>query len=148
MREKFESCPDHRERMVLMQELAATLELKTRGALYGVEDIEHVSFHTNEVDTHEDERAAEERDDLIVGEVITRYTDSLATVRRRLMEWFGVIGYHKEILIDEETGYFIIVINEHDKPEGWDGQLDMPITFKLKFTSAFDKWMENQSVRE
>jgi|GEM_PF-6560241 len=139
MRERFEASPNDHEKLPLLQELAAMLESKTRDALYDVEDIEQVSFQVNEA-----ERAFDEQEDLIIGEVVVLYTEVLATVRQRLMEWFGVVEYQKAILIDEETGQFVVVINEHDKPEGWDAQPAMPTTFTLRFTSSFDKWVQSQ----
>ena len=139
MRERFESFPGDHDRIVLLQELAATLGLKTCDALYDVEDIEEISFQTNE-----DGATLAERDDVIIVDVVVLYTETLALVRQRLMRWFGVVGYHKETLIDEETGHFIAVINEHDKPEGWDVQPGMPATFTIRFTSSFDKWMQDQ----
>jgi len=139
MREKFESFPGDRDRIVLLQELAVTLGVKVHDALYDVEGIEEVSVQVNE-----DEVTLEEREDTIIVEVVVLYTETLALVRQRLMEWFGVVGYHKEMLMDEETGYFIAVINEHDKPEGWETQSGMPATFTIRFTSSFDKWVQDQ----
>ena len=141
MKEKFESFPNNYEKLALLQELAATLGVKTRDALYDVEDIEEISFQANE-----DGATLAERDDAIIVEVVVLYTETLALVRQRLMEWFGVVGYHKVTLIDEETGHFIAVINEHDKPEGWDSQSDMPTTFTIRFTSSFDKWVQSQNT--
>jgi hypothetical protein len=144
MGERFDSSANHHKQLPLFQELTATLESKTHDALDGVENIERISFWVNP-----DRGLLDE--DLIIGDVVALYTESLSTIRQRLEDWFGVVEYQKAKLIDEETGYFICVISEAYKPEGWNTQpddIDMPETFTLRFTTSFDKWLQDQSVME
>lgn len=131
------------ERHILIEQLAATLEVTTKEALEEcMTDVESVSYSA----THYDDpaRPHESDEDAIVGEVVALYTEALPDIRERLLGWFGIIAYEKAELIDQESGDFVAVVSEHWKPQGWQDQRDMPTTFTIRFTSSFDKWLQGQ----
>src|ERR1700747_1405767 len=113
------------ERLPLIQKLAAMLESKTNDALSGMEDVDQVSFRANYSDELIDDPGFEDKQDIIIGQVVGRYTETLPQICTQLFEWFGVIEVKKSQNDDTDPDQYVFVISEHHKPEGWNEIDDM-----------------------
>ncbi|MDV3135199.1 RelA/SpoT domain-containing protein [Mycobacterium sp. 29Ha] len=144
-------------RYPLLLELADTLQANTLDALAGVPHIDRVAFRAKSVDSFvaksldsKYKQPLSEIEDQIAGRVITFFRDDIETVRAALNSWFGAVEREtKEPSTPNEFGYesehFVVVIQEHIKPTGWNDHPDMPNTFELQVRTLFmHAWAEPQ----
>ncbi|MBN9152247.1 MAG: RelA/SpoT domain-containing protein [Micrococcales bacterium] len=144
-------------RRPLLQQLAATLEEKTREALEGVSHIDRIGFRVKDTESFMT-KAGDPKytspltqiEDQVAGRVITFFRDDIQIVRDQITSYFrGVEHEVKEPENATEFGYesdhYIFVIAEHWKPEGWAEESEMPVTVELQIRTLFmHAWAEPQ----
>lgn len=152
-------------RKPLLDELACTLEAKTKAALEDVKHIDRITFRVKDsmsfalkaVKPHpvlpmqpKYEAPFLQLEDQVAGRVITFFKDDITIVREALSAWFGAVEHEtKEPAGPAEFGYesdhFVFVIPDHCKPDGWAEVGDMPSTFEFQVRTIFmHAWAEPQ----
>ena len=152
-------------RLPVLEQLATTLDKKTREALDGVQHIDRIIFRAK--DPHSFTQKAQKSlpddasrlkyddpftqlEDQVAGRVITFFKDDIAVVREKLATWFGAVEHEvKEPAGPAEFGYesdhFVFVIPEHCKPAEWQSLDRMPTTFEFQIRTLFmHAWAEPQ----
>lgn len=149
-------------RRSILEDLGASLEHKARQALHDFPHVDRISFRVKSCDSfarkcrpvgttapYGDPLA--EVEDQVAGRVLVFFTHDLEVVEERLSTWFtGLVEAQKKrpdraTEFGYESDHYILVIDEHVKPEGWYQAGPMPTTFELQIRTLFmHAWAEPQ----
>lgn len=150
------------ERLLLLRELRDSLQQKAEQALEGLAHIDRISFRVKDSGSFvrkclpEDKAAPYEHplievEDQVAGRVLVFFSHDLDIVQKELKKWFlGMIEESRRrpsnaAEFGYESDHFVIVIDEHLKPKGWQERHDMPVTFELQIRTLFmHAWAEPQ----
>jgi len=146
----------------MLDALRGALEDKARQALNGVPHIDRISFRVKESASFARKclPAAKpvpyadplvEVEDQVAGRILVFFSHDLKVVEEQLLAWFtdAVEATKKRPERATEFGYetdhYILVIDEHLKPDGWYEAGNMPTTFELQIRTLFmHAWAEPQ----
>jgi ppGpp synthetase/RelA/SpoT-type nucleotidyltranferase len=149
-------------RLSLLQQVRDNLQAKTEDALDGLLHIDRISFRVKDGSSFARKSLPDgqqpsydcpliEVEDQVAGRVIVFFSHDLAEVDNRLREWFaGMVEETKRrptnvAEFGYESDHYVIVIDEHLKPDGWIDRSDMPTTFELQIRTLFmHAWAEPQ----
>lgn len=159
---QHELASEYRERLPLLEGLRKNLQEKTENALGSVSHIDRITFRVKDADSFarkalpEDKKPPYERplievEDQVAGRVLVLFIHDMEIVRNKLKEWFkGMVEETrrrppKSSEFGYESDHFVLVIDEHMKPQGWQSRRDMPVTFELQIRTLFmHSWAEPQ----
>jgi len=144
----------YQSRITLLEQLSANLEAKALEALHGLPHVDRISFRVKSgtsfarkcLPSGGDAVYADplsEVEDQVAGRILVFFEHDLAVVEERLQGWFtGIIEAQKKrpptaAEFGYESDHYIIVIDEHLKPVGWDEGPTMPATFELQIRTLF-----------
>lgn len=149
-------------RLPVLKALRDALDAKAREALAGLPHIDRISFRVK--DSHSFARKCRpvdkeppytdplvEVEDQVAGRVLVFFSHDLLVVEKRLGDWFtGMVEAVKKrpqraTEFGYESDHYILVIDEHLKPDGWYDAGPMPTTFELQIRTLFmHAWAEPQ----
>lgn len=151
------------DRRPLLVELSSQLEVRMQESLKGLPHIDRISFRAKTTDSFMEKalRPGSEQkpaftdplreiEDQIAGRVLVFFRDDMDLVTRRLASEMGPVeAARKEPEGIGEFGYesdhSILVIPAHLKPEGWNAEPSMPVTFEMQVRTLFmHAWAEPQ----
>lgn len=148
------------DRLPKLEQLRKTLEENTRNALDGLPHIDRISFRVK--DKYSFVRKCHKKEtpysnplvqveDQVAGRVLVFFYHDLSVVEEKLEDWFtGIVEAKKKrpegvMEFGYESNHFIIGIDEHLKPPGWEGAGQMPVNFELQIRTLFmHAWAEPQ----
>jgi len=160
--EQQELADEYEARLPLLNALRDAVDAKAREALADLAHIDRISFRVK--DSYSFARKcrpvdkpapyanpAEEVEDQVAGRVLVFFSHDLLVVEERLADWFtGMVEATKRrpqraTEFGYESDHYILVIDEHLKPEGWYDAGRMPTTFELQIRTLFmHAWAEPQ----
>ncbi|MER6220950.1 hypothetical protein ABT189_10190 [Streptomyces sp900105755] len=153
----------YRKRGDLLEALADNLTDVVKSDLFGVPHIDRISFRVKEPGSFFEKSSAtladgerkylnplREIEDQVAGRVIVFYSSDIRTVSGVLEDTFRRVESEAREPEDEsafgyESYHHIFLIPEHHKPDGWDDEENMPMTFELQVRTLFmHAWAEPQ----
>lgn len=152
----------YEERLPLLRQLRGNLQAKAEQALDRLPHIDRVSFRVKDGDNFARkclpggqppayEHPLIEVEDQVAGRVLVFFSQDLEVVDKRLREWFrGMVEETKRRPVNTaefgyESDHYVIVIDEHLKPEAWKDGSELPVTFELQIRTLFmHAWAEPQ----
>jgi putative GTP pyrophosphokinase len=152
----------YEQRLRFLGQLKDNLQEKTEQALSRLSHIDRITFRVKDAGSFarkclpEGQPAVYEHplievEDQIAGRVLVFFSHDLEVVEKRLKDWFrGMVEESRRRPANAaefgyESDHFVIVIDEHLKPEGWKERSDLPVTFELQIRTLFmHAWAEPQ----
>ena len=153
---------DYEERLYLLQQLRDNLQAKTVEALGQLSHIDRVSFRVKDSSSFARKclpqgleptyvKPLVEVEDQVAGRILVFFSHDLEMVDEKLRRWFrGMVEETKRRPANAaefgyESDHYVIVIDEHLKPDGWRHRSDLPETFELQIRTLFmHAWAEPQ----
>ena len=143
----------YRERLPLLEELAARLERELKRQFDGVPHIDRISFRAKGTDSFLDkvlERRLEpgygepliEVEDQVAGRILVFFVSDIEPARANAEQVFTPVeAVHRRPEryneFDYESFHAIYGIPPQAKPDGWDEREDLPRTFELQIRTLF-----------
>jgi putative GTP pyrophosphokinase len=152
----------YERRLDLLLQLRDNLRAKAEQALDGVPHVDRIAFRVKDGSSFAHKSLPEgkppayehpliEVEDQVAGRVLVFFSHDLEVVDKRLRAWFlGMVEETKRrpgnaAEFGYESDHYVIVIDEHLKPEGWQDRGEMPVTFELQIRTLFmHAWAEPQ----
>lgn len=152
----------YEERLPLLRVLSDNLHEKAAQALEGLSHIDRISFRVKDSGSFARkclpegkpapyDRPLVEVEDQLAGRVLVFFAHDMEVVDAQLRRWFqGMVEERKRRPANAaefgyESDHYVIVIDEHLKPEGWKDRSDLPVTFELQIRTLFmHAWAEPQ----
>ncbi|MGM0344792.1 GTP pyrophosphokinase [Streptomyces sp. Adlamb9] len=153
----------YRRRFTLLESLVDNLTDVVRSDLTGVPHIDRISFRVKDPGSFFEKSTAthpggdkkylnplREIEDQVAGRVIVFYSSDISIVSSVLEDTFRRVESEVREPEDEssfgyESYHHIFLIPEHHKPDRWDDEENMPVTFELQVRTLFmHAWAEPQ----